>query len=405
MYRTAGLNFCCSLSWPLATVVLFMGVPHAFAAEEAHLSPNQVKVDLRYRLEHVDQDNLLENAVASTLRTRVLAEKSAFSNVRLWIEVDHVETLGGMGYNDTVNGMESHSVVADPRGTDINQAAVAYRTEIGELTAGRFRMNHLNQRFLGGVGWRQNEQTFDGLRFSRSTSSDFYVDVARIHRVNRIFGPKGPNAYERGALYAGLVTFPLQKNHHVGAFVYDFDFTDWNIRDSQTLGMNYHGSLNPFSVPIKLSVTFARQTDAHDQPQSFSHHYHRVSAEAELKRKVHLELGQERLAGDGLSAFQTPLATLHAFQGFTDLFLVTPHDGLRDTFSRLRFEAYAVNWGIGYHRFVSDRASRAYGDEWNLTLSYQLPQNVNVLFKYADYRAKTFAVDTRKTWLMLSYAF
>ena len=53
---------------------------------------------------------------------------------------------------------------------------------------GRQRINHGSQRFIGGVAYRQNEQTYDGLRF-QTTMGAVDLDYAYIHNINRIFGP------------------------------------------------------------------------------------------------------------------------------------------------------------------------------------------------------------------------
>ncbi len=46
-----------------------------------------------------------------------------------------------------------------------------------------------------------------------------------------------------------------------------------------------------------------------------------------------LGVGYELLGSDdGVAAFQTPLATLHKFNGFADQFLVTPAGGLQDIY-------------------------------------------------------------------------
>jgi hypothetical protein len=41
---------------------------------------------------------------------------------------------------------------------------VQYATKALDLTLGRQRINLDDQRFVGSVGWRQNEQTFDAVR-------------------------------------------------------------------------------------------------------------------------------------------------------------------------------------------------------------------------------------------------
>jgi len=88
------------------------------------------------------------------------------------LQVDNVSLVGNDNYNSTVNGKTDYSVVADPKGTDINQALLRYQNDSGTtLSAGRQLVNQLNQRFLGGVGWRQNEQTLDGYRLQATNCS------------------------------------------------------------------------------------------------------------------------------------------------------------------------------------------------------------------------------------------
>jgi len=382
-------------------------IPQSFAAETTMTAKDEINLSLRYRLEHVDQDNALKDALASTLRSRLTATKKLSSQWRVQLEVDHVEVVGGDTYNSTVNGRTNYATVADPRGTDVNQAYIEYRHHAygTAVTGGRFRMNHLNQRFLGGVGWRQNEQTFDGLRVQQQIGRDLTLDVAAIHNVNRIFGPKGPQANQRGDVYTAVLGWTLSDRQTVSAFVYDFDFRDWQGQSSRTLGVDYRLHL-PIAehAPLVVHAVFARQDDAHANPNAYQHDYHRLSA-AWKHRNLGMELGRERLGGNGENAFQTPLATLHAFQGFTDLFLVTPADGLQDHFIKLDHPVGKVQFVVGYHYFSADRNARQYGEEWNLMVHHQFAQGITAQLKLADYRAKHFAVDTTKAWLMLSYNF
>ncbi|WP_194755768.1 alginate export family protein [Aliidiomarina indica] len=385
--------------------VMLFASPQVYGNSEVVTDPNKIAIDFRYRLEHVDQANPLKNALASTLRTRVNAQRTLHPRVSMVLEVDHVEVLGDKSYNSTVNQRTHYSVVADPRGTDINQAYLRVKMpdQAATLDVGRIRMNQLNQRFLGGVGWRQNEQTFDGLRWQQKFS-DWSADIAYIQNVNRIFGPKGPAANERGTLFAGVLQWQVTEHHELRGFIYDFDFNDWHVRDSRTLGVDYQSKWLLASRQVQVQATLARQEDAHQQPQSFSHNYHRFSISAPISEDIKLAIGSERLAGDGVSALQTPLATLHAFQGFTDLFLVTPNDGIRDHFVTLSLPIGKLPISVGYHQFKADTDRRSYGNEWNLTASYRFANGVHVLGKFADYSAKQHAVDTQKAWLMVSYA-
>ena len=47
-------------------------------------------------------------------------------------------------------------MVADPDGTEINQALLRYDHTKGNAVVGRQRINLDNQRFIGSVAWRQN---------------------------------------------------------------------------------------------------------------------------------------------------------------------------------------------------------------------------------------------------------
>ena len=127
--------------------------------------------------------------------------------------------------------------------------------------------------------------------------------------------------------------------------------------------------------------------------------------------------GYELLGGDARAgkSFQTPMATLHKFNGWADLFLTTPqtraYGGLQDWYGGLayRFDGVkalpGLNAAVTYHRFDSDYGNVRYGDEWDASMGFKLTKHMNVLAKYADYSAKGFGVDTRKFWLQLEVAY
>lgn len=361
------------------------------------------KVDFRYRLESVAQDNALEDALASTLRSRVTLTAQPQSGWSLVAELDHVSAVGGDTYNSTDNGKSSYSVAADPTGTDINQAFVRYESTTGTAyTAGRQRVNQLNQRFIGGVGWRQNEQTFDGYRVQSQWRDSWTLDIGYYHNVNRIFGPDGAGADQNGSFVTALANWRLQPNQQLALFGYDFEFDDWQVRSSRTYGVDYQSDLWG-QRDLRLHVTLAAQNDAHSAPDNSTHHYHRIVLDWQPNR-LKFSLGQERLAGDGTSAFQTPLATLHAFSGFADVFLTTPAAGLRDNWISVGTEAFGGKWKLSWHDFQSDAGALNYGQELDLVGAYRLSPRWSGIFKAAGYQGDAHGVDTTKLWLMLSYS-
>lgn len=390
------------------SVVMLAAVPFCFTSSvlandvSTALQQSKVSANFRYRLEHVDQDNALDDAFASTLRSRLTVTTGKAYGFNALVQLDNVSLLGNDNYNSTYNGKTGYSVVADPKGTDINQALLSYQSEKGTtFSAGRQLVNHGNQRFLGGVGWRQNEQTLDGYRLQHSFSDSVNVELGHYYNVNRIFGPKGAAADQHGNFNTLSAQWQASADHKFNAFGYDFEFENWAARSSRTIGLDYQGKVAALPQ-LSWQLALAQQDDAHNATQSYSHNYHRISLNWALKG-VTLQAGQERLAGDGQSAFQTPLATLHAFSGFADMFLNTPNGGLRDNWLQLNTKLNDVGLMLSYHQFDSDAGSDKYGNEWNAVASYNLSTQLSGMLKLARYNADNLGVDTTKVWLMLSY--
>ncbi|MBP6626116.1 MAG: hypothetical protein KA187_01735, partial [Arenimonas sp.] len=113
---------------------------------------------------------------------------------------------------------------------------------------------------------------------------------------------------------------------------------------------------------------------------------------------------------DGRSAFQTPLATLHAFNGWADKFLVTPVNGLEDRYALAtgKFGSGRLQdklaWTVAWHDYRADRGGAAYGSEWNASLGFPLPGGLVGLVKLADYRSDGFARDTLKAWFQVEWS-
>jgi len=151
------------------------------------------KVSFRYRYEGVDQDGFNNDANANTVRSRLSWSSGKINNFSAKLEFDDVRTIADDDYNSTANGNGSYPVVADPEGTELNQAYIQYKNNGLTATVGRQRINLDDQRFIGGVGWRQNEQTYDAVRLAYQGKKT-HIDYSYISNVNRIFGPDGAKA-------------------------------------------------------------------------------------------------------------------------------------------------------------------------------------------------------------------
>jgi hypothetical protein len=119
--------------------------------------------------------------------------------------------------------------------------------------------------------------------------------------------------------------------------------------------------------------------------------------------------GYEVLGSEGIIGFATPLATLHAFNGWADKFLSTPSEGLIDLYFQLDYKLKVrgkpIVVRVVYHDFDSDNASISYGTEIDFRLLYTLGKNSSLILKYAGYSADEFASDTTKFWAGFQYRF
>ncbi len=367
------------------------------------LDQSTINLDFRYRLEAVDQDNLSKDALASTLRSRLLVQTGHYYGFSSLIELDNVTVLGDQSYNSTVNGETAYPIVADPDGSDLNQALLRYQTtnKKTNLDWGRQRINLLNQRFLGGVGWRQNEQTLDGARLQYQASA-WGLDLSIFHNVNRVFGPDGTKADEPGEFSNLLININPFTQHQLSAFVHDYQFDHWAVRSSVTTGLDYQGKFIPTDQQqLQIHLAYAKQTDNSDSLSDLSEQYSRIDLLWKMNNAT-LEAGYELLSGDGTNALQTPLATLHAFNGFADIFLSTPANGLNDIWLGAGYVLPKGAINFQYHQFTSDANDIDYGDEINVSYTYNISTRLSTNLKLASYQQDQFAQDTQKIWLSVN---
>lgn len=369
------------------------------------ISGGTTKVALRYRFEDVDQDNALSDSTASTLRTRITFQSATVNKFSVALEVDNILTIGPDDYDsfaiDKYRG--NHSVIADPVGTEMNIAAVKYAIDEGSaLTLGRQRVNHAGQRFLGSVGWRQNEQTLDALSYNYKEGS-ISVDYSYIWNVNRIFGGSKPSVQvtDFDSNSHALLVSNSNDLGSISGFVYAYDFENGAAASSITYGAAYSGKVGS----INLNATVARQSDYADNATNYDANYYAFDAGTKIGN-FNVLAGYEVLGSDdGVAAFSTPMATLHKFQGFDDLFLGTPANGIEDLYFTVGTAINGVTLAATYHDFSADEGSADYGDELDVVVGYKINANVGIEAKYATYDADSFAVDTDKFWLSLNMAF
>ena len=370
-------------------------------------------VDGRLRYETVDQP--LADAEALTLRLRAGAEVR-LGKLALLAEGEGTAALS-TGYNAFPFSLADrqrrpqHSVIPDPMNVELNRLQLQYKGKAATFTLGRQRINIDDQRWVGAVGWRQNEQTFDAVRGDGKIGP---VSLDGVYAIGQrsIFGvDAGPRQSYKGDFFmAGAAVKLGPVGAKAFAYVLDYDEAFFLANSSQTYGARVTTAL-PLGGKAKLALaaSYARQSDHGRNPFDYSADY--IAAEAGLALGgLGVTAGYELLGSDSGRAVQTPMATLHKFNGWADLFLTTPNGGLEDIYGGIAYKFDGVkalpglNAAVTYHRFSSDAGSVRFGDEWDASLGFKLGR-VGLLAKYADYSAKGFGVDTRKLWLQAEFAF
>ncbi len=372
------------------------------------LTSGKAGISVRARYEHVDQDGFFENADAMTARLRLNYRTGIWNSLSAFAEFDYVFHIlddFNSGAGNSPNKTQYPAVV-DPKGADLNQLYIDYAfDENSSVRLGRQRILLDNQRFVGGVGWRQNEQTYDGLTVSSKALPKTALSYSYITNVRRIFGddvPSGSNDVDAHLLNA---KFAINESWSLSPYFYFIDNDDVATFSTSTLGVRIVGTLKAGEGSVAVQAEFATQDDAGNNPVNYDAQYLHLAGAWSLQPGLSLGLDFESLGGGttpGMS-FRTPLATLHAFQGWADMFLTTPAGGIDDLFATVKFKAGRWNLTGVYHDFSAETGSGDYGTEIDLSLATAINGNYGILFKAAAFNGDTAAYpDTNKFWIMFT---
>jgi len=381
------------------------------------LTSGKVHLDDRLRLEWAETTGK-RSSTAFTNRLRLGYETRSWHGLSGLVELENVATPDEGSYfvPATGGGTPDRTPISDPPGTEVNQAYGRFASgPLGEaeialdLRAGRQRITLDDSRFIGNVGWRQFEQTYDSVsaRASRGdgASSVYY---AYVWEVRKIFGPDGP--------HPGSESHLVNLSHRFGPglrvtpFAYLLDFGQDDPANSvNSYGLRLSGETGSGDDGLRLAweATWARQEDAGLNPVDFTADF--VAVETRLTRPGlgTLTAGYQILGSDdGAFGFRFPLGTNHKFQGFADNFLTTPAEGLRDLYFAV---AGDLPWGIGgqaiYHRFWTDEGGADLGSEIDLVLSRAITPLWSVLAKAAYYDGRGGEPETTRVWLQTELRF
>lgn len=415
--RAASMSISMSITF---VVALTIGTPSAAGQgsgatqrEEINsvadaLSKGNASVNMRYRYEFVDDENVDKDAHASTLRTTVGYRTAPFKGLSFFVQAQNVTHVGTQLFNNRgagslANGVTDRPVVADPSQTRMQQVHLRYGASDTVVDIGRRQIQFGDLRFIGDVAWRQNQQAYDALYFESRSIERTRISYVFVDNVVRIFGDEKDMSSH---LMNALVT--VNPNVSVELFAYLLDYSA--IQDRGLSSQSYGGKIagaHPISerVRVLFEAQYAKQSDYADNPIARDAYYLNLMGGVGVDR-VNIKVARELLSGSGADgAFQTPLATGHKFNGWADLFLVTPADGLVDRYVSADGRVQSLSWLVAYHDFVADDGGRSYGREVDAQMVYPTPWGLPLGVKAAFYREDGFARDVTKLWVWTQYSF
>ncbi|WP_353661928.1 hypothetical protein [Hydrogenimonas sp. SS33] len=370
------------------------------------ISNPQLDIEIRPRYEYVDVDkNNKDEANALTVRTAIGVKGGLFDvdglNFQLQgMSVDHFGWVND--YNGKTSGDPKYEVVADPAQTRMTQANISYTYEGFTGILGRKMVVLDNARFIGNVGWRQMPQTYDLVAAAYSWEG-LNLLGAYVTRVNKVV---------ESHLDTNSVLLHANYKFMPELDVTAYDYMISNLMDH--IGIRATGTFDLSDMKLKYQAEYAYQKDPtmDDDEEPFGQKniqdfvndndadYFNIAADL-LWNNFTIGAGYEYLgAADGSDndkglSFNTPLATLHAMNGWADVFLAgTPQQGLEDLSFKLAYNAgeYGKLMGV-YHIFSSvddfDKlnggTSDDLGSEFDVAYNYKITKDLGLLLKGAWY--------------------
>ncbi len=413
IYLPAALLSFLQFSGPASAVSVTQSVEDAL--NFYHYGNNgAIKFDLNYRWENVNQDQGKQHtANGNTARLRLGLLSPKFYGVQGYAEYEGNLAMQE-DYNSTRNGNTGYSTIADPDRSELNQLWISYEGIPDTVVkGGRQRIKFDDDRFIGNVGWRQMEMTYDSVLITHTNQQLFglVVNVGYIGNIQSITATTEN-------IEAPILNISYKVGDYGNAVAYGYwlDYTEKENfeKSSQTYGLrftNYQKPGDTYKINEDYGLVYTAEWG---NQQDYGHGVTQYQADrfnfmgGFTAFNYTFQGAVEQLNGFGVNkTFDTPLGTNHAFQGWADLFLITPKDGIRDVFGSVTgmFMQGTLIATAVYHDFTDDTGGLHYGQEINAQVLKKFGKHYSVLAKYAYYDADQFGTDTQKIWLQGNVSF
>lgn len=373
---------------------------------------NNVKFngELRPRYEYAD-DSVNDEANAFTTRF-ALSVKTGLVGIEGLSAFGQIMAVTNFGYDEYAPEQPGYALIADPQNERVTQAYLDYKIGDTSISAGRQMVNLDDQRFIGAVGWRQMPQTFMGYTLKNSSIEN--LDLMAMYVTDR-YGVTDAltTGTETVFLHADYKAMPELKLSAYGYLIGS---------NSDTYGLMATGKVGMFNYIAEA----ATQQDASLEYESSGKPdvdamYFRGDLSTVYNGFIFGAAYESLGDADGNAhGFTTPLATLHKWQGFADVFLGYSAGsntyGLDDLYGKVGYVSPKFGKLLAiYHSFTTQETdgilSDDAGSELDLLYTYNFSNGLDFLAKAAFFSGETDSVigaaqnDVTKYWVQLDYNF
>lgn len=372
-----------------------------FSQEDAKYG--QITLDLRYRYEQDDTKNpAKKKGDASTIRMRLGYLTPEFYGLQGFAEYETNQDFGANTYNSARNGKTGFETIVDPQEHELNQLWISFKgIPDTEVKVGRQRIIFDNARFIGNVGWRQIEQTYDAVLVNNQSLPNTTIKLGYINQRQTI------HSFVQAMQTPFLnISYDFKDYGKLTAYSYLIDNNEGHAASNQTYGVSFDGGIKVTEdIKAIYRLEYAYQKDYEQNPNKYEvDYYHLIGGVKAFG--VTVKAGLEELGGKGVGRrFQTPLATGHAFNGWSDQFLATPADGLRDIYALVSTKVKGVKLMGVYHEFDDDSSSTSYGKEYDFLAVKKFGKHYSLLAKYAFFDGDNGRFDAQNFWFQAGVSY
>lgn len=364
-------------------------------------------IDIRLRYEFADVDHF-DPSHAMTVRERLGLKTKDWYGFSALVEGEFTQAIID-DYNGGAPGVTPfdprNSTIADPENNELNQAYLQYSGFDTTVKLGRQRIIYDNAAFVGNVGWRQNEQTYDGISISNTSIEGLTASYSYIDQVNRIYGDDATGIFENapGDVHLFNLSYTGIKGLTLGGYAYLMNFDDAGTTgwDNNTFGVSAKGALG--GITLYGEVAYQEDAGPLNNKEGLYAHFYATKAFGPHSFTVgieHLDAG-----------VQTPLATVHAFNGYADATdasrIAGTHPGLTDTYASYTVPIFwGMKWMNQAHIFGDNAISDDLGFGFDSVLTKKFDDHFTAIAKlgYFDTNDK-FYLSTTRASIEVDYSF